>query len=327
MLDGTGSFPALKPDEQRHTPSRPTHSIVRRGVEGQSSPATGGVDLAEAMLSDPSAAEIAALHSRRGGGLFFVGLLVLGALVVGALAFKKQGLELLDELSQGPDAGPTIAPDDLTYEVMLQRARALYEAKKLEDARSFVDTVLDHQPDNAKALALRVDILTAGNALDEADKTLARLKALLVLHPAPTLLARVDDQAKAIADKRAVVPPPKKEPPPTTPPPKSRPKRPSELSSKAFADVTGATKNAISACYVDKVQRKDPRAAGEVALRVHVQPSGEVDDVDITRAPPGPFSGKDFARCVTEQVKKWRFPAFTGDPDVFNYKFAFKPGS
>ena len=72
------------------------------------------------------------------------------------------------------------------------------------------------------------------------------------------------------------------------------------------------------------MQARNQGARGEVTLRLRVLPTGEVGKVEVMRAPKA-LSGRDFKACLTGQVRRWRFPTWTGDPERFDYVLEFAP--
>lgn len=338
LLDGTGSFPPLRPEElarlplsevapqQTSTPpavTPPTTSVPAPQVRAAArQPIDDG-----ALLDDPSVAEIAAVRPRR-GPRFMAALFVLALVGVGVFGMlPRNPLQPTDTLAADAGVLATTVTDDAAYSMLIANARMQLEKNEIDRARIAIDAALDRAPDDVKALSLRVDILIAGKAIDDAERTLARLKELLVRKPETdeTLRKHVDDQEKAIIDHRSAreaEDAAKRERATERAP--SRSKRPSELSKKAFSDVTSATRGGISNCYAELVQAKNPKANGEITLTVRVKPSGDVDNVDIRR-PPKAFRGADFQKCLQREVRKWKFRPFTGGPDSFVHQFLFSP--
>lgn len=337
LLDGTGSFPILRPDERPSTeappasrPTTPPTTMMARPLGSE--PPTGQVD---GRLDDPSFEELAALRPRRGLFAAALAALVAGgtwlgttrpwepAAVEGVAAVVDSG----NDLAAADDDG-----DDLTVAVLFVNARDAMERKELDRARVIVDAILEQDPENLKARSLRVDILLTANALDDAEATLAVLDEKLAARPEgdEDLRARAAEQARTLAERRATASRAGSE--------RSRPRdadrdrdrdrprggRPSELSDKALRDVTSSTNGRIKLCYEEHVQVRDPRAHGEVVLKVRVSPSGAVDDV-IIKSAARPFRGGDFQGCLKKQVQTWRFRPFQGEPDAFVHKFAFRP--
>lgn len=340
LLDGTGSFPVLRREELAAPSSHagpsltPATTMMARPL-GSERP-TGQVD---ARLDDPSFEELAALRPRRGLYAATLAALIAGG---GWLWTTRPWEDHHGDIAAVVDSGNDLQADssdgdDLTIAVLFVNARDAMEKREFDRARVIVDAILEQDPENLKARSMRVDILLAGGALDDAQATLDVLEEKLSARPGgdAELSARAEEQAKAIAERRTAKgadradrEPERNErkglPRDRDKPREARSARPSELSDKALRDVTSSTNSRIKLCYEEHVQTKNPKAQGEVVLKVRVSPSGAVDDVTIKSA-ARPFRGGDFQGCLKKEVGTWRFRPFQGEPDAFVHKFAFRP--
>jgi serine/threonine protein kinase len=377
LLDGTGSFPPLRPEEIArlgsssisgpvpHTPpafTPPTTSVPVPSADNAQGARASGAQRAdqrgdqrsaddvptvsrprrvhdEGMLDDPSVDEIRAIQPK-GPRRLLAGAMLL-AVIGGAYASRESwtpgliaAVEEAQNAATSTDAGPVQAnnanaQDDAAFSMLIANARLQLEKNDLDRARLAVDAALELDPDNVKATSLRIDVLLAGNAIDDAERAFARLKELILAHPETdeALKARADEQEKLIAEKRAAkdVEEREKKERAEKQQAASR-KKPSELSKKAFNDVTSVTRNQIRGCYVDHVQAKYPKASGVVRLSVRVQPSGDVDKVEVKPKPPKQFRSPEFTKCLEREIKKWQFKSFGGTtPDTFAHEFNFVP--
>lgn len=339
LLDGTGSFPVLKDEKPPppHAPATltPATTMMARPLSLSSpisdSPPTGSVS---GDLDDPSMEELAAVRPRRAGLIAATLLVVAGAAAAAVLQpWKTHVVETASDAggdaTDAPPGDTASATASTTRAMLLAKARVALEKKEWDDARVFVDTVLETDPRNLKALSLRVDVLTGGGAPDDARKTLDKLKAALAApgaEPDDEVAKHVVEQEAALSGARADEP--EKDASSTTKPrPPRKPRgapRPSELSKAAFLEITSRSTKKIQLCYEEIVQSKDAKAAGEVTLKVTVGPSGTVSDVSV-RAPK-PFDNADFKSCLSAQARSWKFKPFQGEPDTFLHKFYFAPG-
>ncbi|MCB9548641.1 MAG: AgmX/PglI C-terminal domain-containing protein [Myxococcales bacterium] len=62
---------------------------------------------------------------------------------------------------------------------------------------------------------------------------------------------------------------------------------------------------------------QDPTASGTVMVSLVIEKSGQVGQATAS----GPYKGKPVGDCVEQQVKSFRFPAFSGEPMRINMPF------
>lgn len=339
LLDGTGSFPLPRPTP-RETPRTTAVPQAASAAEATAAPPAQPTDppVAQALsapprssaaLDDPSMEEIRAVRPRRTG--MWLALMVATG-VVGAGVWAKQTNRLrfdVEELLAPVDAGEA-APDkdSATISMLLATARLNLEKGQIEAAHVAVDAALIEEPDHQGALSVRLDVLVAANALDQADEALAALKERLGKSDAdPVLVERLAAQEAALIAKRvAAQEAAERERQRRLEREKARDKGtpPSRLSAAQRRDIARSTRDEITRCYVEKVQARNQKARGEVTLRLRVLPTGEVGAVEVFKAPK-PLAGREFKACLTAQVKRWRFPSWTGDPERFDYVLEFAP--
>lgn len=342
LLDGTGSFPVLRltPRETPRTTAVPAPAGVA-ATEATAAPPAQATDppigraaastraIATDPLDDPSMEEIRAVYPRRTG--FWLTTLALTA-VVGGVTWGVQTNRIrfdVDELIAPADAGEQ-APDKdaATISMLLATARLHLEKGQLDTARVAVDAALIEEPDHQGAQSVRLDVLIAGSALDPATDAMAALKERLSRTDAePALLERLAVQEAALgAKKEAAQEAAERERQRRLERERARDKGtpPSRLSAAQRREIARSTRDEITRCYVDKVQAKNQAARGEVTLRLRVLPTGEVGTVEALKTPKA-LSGREFKACITAQVKRWRFPTWTGDPERFDYVLEFAP--
>jgi len=71
-------------------------------------------------------------------------------------------------------------------------------------------------------------------------------------------------------------------------------------------------------------KRKSPESAGEVLLRIVVGGAGRVKSVRLASSD---FRGKGLDRCITRQVKRWKFPRPSGGPVVVTVPLFLAPAA
>ena len=348
LLDGTGSFPVVR---ERHTPRETPRTTSVPQPEATAAPAARPTDpplspmgtapaaiapaaiapAAAALnnpLDDPSLDEIRAVRPRR-TALWAAALLLVGA-GSAALWAAQNGL-----LPLGPGDEPVVVDagraradrDAATVSMLLATARLNLEKGQLDQARVAVDAALIEEPDHPGALSLRLDVLLAANALDAATEGLAALKERLSHADAePALVEHLPAQEQTLESKRrAAQEAAERERQRRLEREKARDKGtpPSRLTAAQRKEIARSTRDEITRCYT-VVQARNQGARGEVTLRLRVLPTGEVGKVEVMRAPKA-LSGRDFKACLTGQVRRWRFPTWTGDPERFDYVLEFAP--
>ncbi|MBI1948434.1 MAG: protein kinase [Deltaproteobacteria bacterium] len=342
MLDGTGSFPVLRatPRETPRTTAVPAPS-TGAPAEATAAPPAQPTDppivpalasppvTASAPLDDPSMDEIRAVRPRRTA--FWLTTLALTS-VVGATVWGVQTNRIaidFDELLAPVDAGEQ-APDkdSATINMLLATARLNLEKGQIDSAHVAVDAALIEEPDHQGAQSLRLDVLLAAGGLEQASEALAALKERLSRADAePSLVERLAAQEATLsAKKQAVVDAAERERQRRLEREKARDKGtpPSRLSAAQRREIARSTRDEITRCYVEKVQARNQGARGEVTLRLRVLPSGDVGTVEALKTPKA-LAGREFKACITNQVKRWRFPTWTGDPERFDYVLEFAP--
>jgi hypothetical protein len=244
------------------------------------------------------------------------------------LVERVMAMTELPAVDAGPAPSPTGIDDDVQQSMLLATARLQLEKKDYDRARSAVDAVLETEPDNIKALSLRVDVLIAGGALEEAEKTLAKLKVELQEQPAADeeLRQHLDAQQAALDAKRDEKDAEEAAAKAKEAERERQRRRPSLLGTGAYNEVTSLTKRDVSACYSKFVQATNPKARGEVTLHIKVLPTGVVTSADVSKASRD-FKSQRLAKCLEDQVMKWKFKPFPGGPDSINHTFRFAPSS
>lgn len=347
LLDGTGSFPVLR---ERHTPRETPRTTSVPQPEATAAPAAAPTDpplppgsgagaisasgsapptsSIDNPLDEPSLDEIRAVRPRR-TALWAAALLLVGA-GSAAMWAAQNGLLPLEPVDEPPvvDAGRGRPDKDAaTVSMLLATARLNLEKGQIDQARVAVDAALIEEPDHPGALSLRLDVLVAANALDAATEALAALKERLSHADAePALVEHLPAQEQALEAKRsAAQEAAERERQRRLEREKARDKGtpPSRLTAAQRKEIARSTRDEITRCYT-AVQSRNQGARGEVTLRLRVLPTGEVGKVEVMRAPKA-LSGRDFKACLTGQVRRWRFPTWTGDPERFDYVLEFAP--
>ena len=214
----------------------------------------------------------------------------------------------------------------MTLNLLLAKVGMALEKGDVDAARLTVEAALMQDPQNAKAQSLRIDVLLAAGAADLAAEAVAARKARTNLEPglATGLIeqeaklaalvehtkaaARKDDNERDRRDRQRAA--------------SSERMPPSRLSDRTLMRITSATQARIRGCYEEKVLVGDHRQEGEVVLKVTVDPSGQVKNVDTLSSA---FGVPAFDACIRDEVRRWRFPRFTGEADSFVHKFYFRP--
>jgi serine/threonine-protein kinase len=337
LLDGTGSFPTLRPEVTPSTasvapPAMPSWPPMAPTVADDSTGATKSVATlradVNASLDDPSMEEILAVRPR-GRGAIVAAILVLGAAAGTGLVLTKpwQHLDALSTTTPIVDSGSAEqSADKAAMMLLMQTAKSALKAK---DSKAYdaIAAVVDKAPNDAEARSLQVDVCSAFDRLDEADLAMAALKKIVAAGGVePAIVARIPDQEAELATKRSA---PKPKPADTVPPAPAKPKiersatGPSDSSVRAQA---ASTRAAVGSCYSELVQVKDPGAAGELTFAVHIAPAGRVDSVDLSKNTGGAlFDSAPFKKCVEKQVKKWRFAPWRGEATTVPYQIQFSP--
>jgi serine/threonine protein kinase len=334
LLDGTGSFPILKP----HAPTPPTVSMPRPSsgsASGITPAASTGVTRSFAepptsAIEDPSLDEIRALRSNR-APRFLAALAFFGAVGAGAwYVTQHEGPLFPDPPPKVVDAGDEhdLVTDDVTLSLLLSKAKLNLEQKDIEGARVVVDAAIDQSPKSAKARVLRSQILVAGGLLEEAEKEIARARALTPDADQEAALVEIESAiAKVRADKEAAEREREE---------KERERRereraardrglpPSRLSRDAKENITDKTAAAFGACYEKYVLKKKPKAEGKVDFEVIVLPEARIYDVKVKTQKALDLPG--FSPCVREAARTWKFPKFSGkENDKFTHTIVFAP--
>ncbi len=340
LLDGTGSFPILKPDE-RLTPStvslkRPpgdpharatTEPPAPPSVPPRGPPSRGDGD---GGLNDPSAEELAVVR-RRGGALAAAGLF-LGAAALTTLALWKPWA---GPANPARDGGVAVAVADAEPEpvdraatlLLIQAARTSLKDGDTGKAFNAIEAAVEQAPQDPDAKSLQVDVRTAAGMLDEADKSLAELKELLAQRPDADVAARVPEQEQALADARDDAARATHE---VREAHEARehvraPKR--LISDASIRKAAASTRSGVRSCYAEHVQARDRSAVGEVTVTVHFKEDGTVAKAQVTASKGRRFGYRSFRRCVEREIRKWRVPPFKGDAPPVPYTISFRPGA
>ncbi len=108
---------------------------------------------------------------------------------------------------------------------------------------------------------------------------------------------------------------------PTVPPPDigENPFLPSGLSQSQIKTVIERNLTRIRFCY-DSQLRRNPNLSGKVVVSFTINGNGRVSTVKLkTRK----FRGSYLDSCVSEAIRGWSFPKFSGDPISVDYPFIF----
>jgi hypothetical protein len=84
--------------------------------------------------------------------------------------------------------------------------------------------------------------------------------------------------------------------------------------------VVRAQRKSVAACY-DRSLRVGERLDGRLEIEISVLPTGGVSLAEV-RSPA--FQGTELARCVSQTIRRWRFPPFQGDPQRVGVPFVFR---
>ncbi|HEY4221757.1 MAG TPA: protein kinase, partial [Myxococcota bacterium] len=346
LLDGTTSYPLLEPERalvpQPSSPPSP-------GRDHDSAPATRlnvgfPQHLAEATedaLNDPSAEELAIALPRRGRRLLAaLALLVVGAGAAVLLLKPWRGVDIA-ALGGSVDSG-VVDPgsnvdrvDRAAMMLLMQTARSSFKSGDYAHAFNEIEAAVGEMPNDTDAISLQVDVRTAMGMLDDADKALAVLKQHLSdAGVDPSVKLHVPEQEALIAQKRA-----QKKSTAEAAAAKADAERAAAAQAKAHTSsqsspVSNAavlkaaltTRVAVSTCYVEHVQAKDPSAIGELTVTVKIAPTGRVDEAKATASKGGRlFEDNAFRRCVEGEIHKWKFAKWKGDPTAVPYTMSFRP--
>lgn len=94
----------------------------------------------------------------------------------------------------------------------------------------------------------------------------------------------------------------------------------SSLDKSAIRAVFKKNSKQIRGCYETALERA-PNLSGKLAVRLSVLPAGAVDSAEVASSTLG---DAELERCVLDQVRTFKFPAFGGGEKVFiTYPFIF----
>lgn len=305
LLDGTAPLPRLLP-EDRPSPSS-SAAVTPRTLPPVRSPEaiTGSL---EVTLDDELAIK-AGIRPRRafmGAAAAFVAIVALVTMFL-----RGGGSSSRDETADS-DAGTfSDAPHDgATVAVLFVYARDAMAKKDWARARVLLAAILEKEPENAKAIALRDENERELTSVEQEEEA-ARQRVQDAAREREKERERQRREKEQLERERRA-------------PDSARP--PSELSADEILAVTSTTNASVKLCYEEQIQTKDRKARGELVLRVSIQPTGQVDDV-VIRSAGRALRVPEFQACVQREVKRWRFRPFRGEPDVLIHTFSFRPGS
>jgi len=95
------------------------------------------------------------------------------------------------------------------------------------------------------------------------------------------------------------------------------------LSSDRIQRTVRRRRGALKSCYESEL-KKDPSLSGKITVRFTIQPSGRVSVAKITENTMGSSA---VGRCISSQVKRWRFDKPSGGEVTVAFPFYFKPSS
>jgi serine/threonine-protein kinase len=263
-------------------------------------------------------------------------LLAFGALAVGAVQLGVFAPDDDDDDAVA-DAGP-VAADGISFEeaALIARGSMALSKGRVDDAWIAVDTALHLTPQpSPKLRLLQAKVLIAqGKGTDSVgliDGVIADVGADDdVKDEARRLRAQAPGQAPAPSKSPSPSPSPAPSPVPSSPPPTPALQsqgavagagRPSTLPEAALDAITSPSKALVSTCFTDHVLLNTPDAAGDLHLKVRIQPNGTVGQVTVTK---GTLKDSGFRACVMDVVKQWRFSPFPGRDDVILHSFRFR---
>ena len=95
------------------------------------------------------------------------------------------------------------------------------------------------------------------------------------------------------------------------------------LSASSIERTVNRRKGALKNCYESEL-KKDPTLSGKIKVQFTIQPSGRVS---VARVIENTMGSQSVARCISSQVKRWRFPKPQGGDVTIAFPFFFKPSS
>lgn len=95
------------------------------------------------------------------------------------------------------------------------------------------------------------------------------------------------------------------------------------LSTERIQRTVQRRQGALKSCYESEL-KKDPSLSGAITVRWTIQASGRVDSATVTQNTMGSSS---VGRCITAQIKRWRFDKPSGGEVTVTFPFYFKPSS
>ncbi len=233
------------------------------------------------------------------------------------------------EVEADVDAGDATGGVSFEEAALIARGTMALNKGRADDAWIAVDTALrlTSSPSPELRLLQAKVLLAQGKGKDTLgliDGVIADTKAdAAIVDEAKALRPRAAAQTPGAAPTPAPSPSPSPSPSPapSPAPTPSSSTRPSAMPEAALDAITGPSKAVVSTCFADHILVNSPDAAGDVHLKVRIQPSGAVGRVTITK---GTLKDKGFRACVVDAVKQWRFPSFEGREDILLHSFRFR---
>jgi predicted Zn finger-like uncharacterized protein len=281
-----------------------------------------------------------------GVAIVSIGLLVVVSVAVTKLAFFS---------SDPTPASAVAAAEPAPAAVSVTTAKAPPTQAKEEAKETAENVATSADPNNPAPTA--VADAPAGTDSPESEKGAAQAPwpqvAVAKTQPSPEAKVRSDKGAKPTdrtksrpAKKRVTTTAKKAKPKPTPVAKKSPPKKPAKAKSRRSAGCdpvldfdcdTGSksskkkkakaklTKNDVLSVVRKKISRinscgKKYKVKGTVKMEWSIRRNGRTSGVKVLSSK---YKGKPVGSCMTKEIKRWRFPAFTGTPPP-PVKFPFK---
>lgn len=92
------------------------------------------------------------------------------------------------------------------------------------------------------------------------------------------------------------------------------------LDQQAVARIVKRNQASITACFESEL-RRDPKLHGKISVDIVIAASGKVSKVDVTS---NTTTNKGLESCVTDTVRRWRFPAPTEGEATISTSFVFE---
>ena len=86
--------------------------------------------------------------------------------------------------------------------------------------------------------------------------------------------------------------------------------------------VVETNQRAVKFC-LERELKRGSQPQGRLEVEFTIAPTGLVSNAEIKTAK---FTGTEFGDCVTQAVKTWKFPRFSGAPVPVEYPFILSSG-